>query len=244
MFAAAVGSRAEPAVEAARRRSAPATCSRSGWARSAWRSSARPRAVAMFVPVYLLAYLEHGAHGPDALRAPERRRGPTARATLISAEALATQGGALVANLAVARSRRRTGPRSSGRSPGRSSRHHDARGGGAALPDGAHRRGLTGVHPHLPASRFRLAGAEEAVWPAAAELGVPQVRDAAEHRGDPAPRPARSRPRCRETGAACRAPRRAPRAARASGRCSDRGSGRSRPDRSWRFPARARRPPC
>jgi MFS family permease len=60
-----------------------------------------PAAVAMFVPLYLLAYLSIGLTDPLHFELLNDAVGPTARATLISAEALATQGGALVANLAV-----------------------------------------------------------------------------------------------------------------------------------------------
>ncbi len=60
-----------------------------------------PATVAMFVPVYLLAYLSVGLMDPMHFELLNDAVGPTARATLISAEALATQGGALVANLAV-----------------------------------------------------------------------------------------------------------------------------------------------
>ena len=60
-----------------------------------------PEAVAIFVPLYLLAYLSIGLTDPLHYELLNDAVGPTARATLISAEALATQGGALVANLAV-----------------------------------------------------------------------------------------------------------------------------------------------
>jgi MFS family permease len=60
-----------------------------------------PEAVAIFVPLYLLAYLSMGLTDPLHYELLNDAVGPTARATLISAEALATQGGALVANLAV-----------------------------------------------------------------------------------------------------------------------------------------------
>ena len=55
----------------------------------------------MFVPLYLLAYLSMGMADPMHFELLNDAVGPTARATLISAEALATQAGALVANLAV-----------------------------------------------------------------------------------------------------------------------------------------------
>jgi len=58
-----------------------------------------------------------------------------------------------------------------------------------AAAGGAHGARLSGVHPHLPAARGRLAVAQEAVRPAAAELGVAQAGDPAEDRGDPATRP-------------------------------------------------------
>jgi MFS family permease len=60
-----------------------------------------PDTVAMFVPLYLLAYLSVGLTDPMHFELLNDAVGPTARATLISAEALATQGGALVGNLAV-----------------------------------------------------------------------------------------------------------------------------------------------
>jgi MFS family permease len=60
-----------------------------------------PDTVALFVPVYLLAYLSMGLADPLHFELLNDAVGPTARATLISGEALATQGGALVANLAV-----------------------------------------------------------------------------------------------------------------------------------------------
>src|SRR3954468_1155469 len=49
---------------------------------------------------------------------------------------------------------------------------------------------LASVDPHLPAPRGRPALVQEAIRPATAELGVAEVGDAAEHRRDPAPRPA------------------------------------------------------
>jgi MFS family permease len=60
-----------------------------------------PDSVAMFVPIYLVAYLSMGLADPLHFELLNDAVGATARATLISAEALATQGGALVANLAV-----------------------------------------------------------------------------------------------------------------------------------------------
>ena len=60
-----------------------------------------PDTVAMFVVLYLLAYLSMGLTDPIHFELLNDSVGPTARATLISAEALATQGGALVANLGV-----------------------------------------------------------------------------------------------------------------------------------------------
>jgi len=60
-----------------------------------------PGTVALFAPVYLLAYLGMGLTDPMHFELLNDAVGPTARATLISAESLATQGGALVANLAV-----------------------------------------------------------------------------------------------------------------------------------------------
>ncbi|HKP20147.1 MAG TPA: MFS transporter [Thermoleophilaceae bacterium] len=60
-----------------------------------------PDSVALFIPVYLVAYLTLGLADPLHFELLNDAVGPTARATLISGEALATQGGALVANLAV-----------------------------------------------------------------------------------------------------------------------------------------------
>ena len=60
-----------------------------------------PATVAGFIPVYLLAYLSMGLADPMHLELLNDSVGATARATLISAEALAAQGGALVANLSV-----------------------------------------------------------------------------------------------------------------------------------------------
>ena len=54
-----------------------------------------------FAVVYLLAYLGMGLAEPMHFELLNEDVGPTARATLISAEALAAQGGALVANLGV-----------------------------------------------------------------------------------------------------------------------------------------------
>jgi hypothetical protein len=60
-----------------------------------------PQSVAGFVLVYLLAYFGMGLAEPMHFELLNDAVGATARATLISAEALATQGGALVANLSV-----------------------------------------------------------------------------------------------------------------------------------------------
>jgi MFS family permease len=60
-----------------------------------------PGSAATFALVYLVAYLAMGTSDPMHFQLLNDAVGPTARATLISAEALATQGGALVANLAV-----------------------------------------------------------------------------------------------------------------------------------------------
>jgi MFS family permease len=60
-----------------------------------------PGSAAGFVPLYLLAYLSMGLTDPMHFELLNDAVGPTARATLISAEALAAQGGALVANLGV-----------------------------------------------------------------------------------------------------------------------------------------------
>ena len=56
---------------------------------------------ASFALFYLLAYLAMGLAEPMHYELLNDAVGPTARATLISAEALASQGGALVANLSV-----------------------------------------------------------------------------------------------------------------------------------------------
>jgi sugar phosphate permease len=60
-----------------------------------------PDAPIAFVAVYLLAYLGFGFAEPMHYELLNDAVGSTARATLISAESLATQGGALVANLGV-----------------------------------------------------------------------------------------------------------------------------------------------
>lgn len=60
-----------------------------------------PSAPAAFALVYLIAYFAMGLAEPLHFELLNEEVGPTARATLISAEALAAQGGALVANLGV-----------------------------------------------------------------------------------------------------------------------------------------------
>jgi MFS family permease len=60
-----------------------------------------PQSAAGFVLVYLLAYLGMGLAEPMHFELLNDAVGATARATLISAESLATQAGALVANLSV-----------------------------------------------------------------------------------------------------------------------------------------------
>jgi MFS family permease len=60
-----------------------------------------PQTAAGFAVVYLLAYLGLGLAEPMHFELLNDAVGAAARATLISAEALATQGGALVANLSV-----------------------------------------------------------------------------------------------------------------------------------------------
>jgi MFS family permease len=60
-----------------------------------------PGIVVPFVALYLLAYLSMGLCDPLHFELLNDAVGADARATLISADALATQGGALVANLAV-----------------------------------------------------------------------------------------------------------------------------------------------
>ena len=60
-----------------------------------------PVTPASFALVYLIAYFGLGLAEPMHFELLNEDVGPTARATLISAEALATQGGALVANLGV-----------------------------------------------------------------------------------------------------------------------------------------------
>src|SRR5215204_1898143 len=57
------------------------------------------------------------------------------------------------------------------------------------VPLGTHGPRLDGIHPHLPAAGRRHAFVMEAVGAAAAELGVAQVGDAAEHGRDPTARP-------------------------------------------------------
>ena len=60
-----------------------------------------PASPATFALVYLLAYLAMGIADPMHFELLNDAVGPTARATLISAESLAAQAGALVANLGV-----------------------------------------------------------------------------------------------------------------------------------------------
>ena len=60
-----------------------------------------PASAIGFVVLYLLAYLSVGLTDPLHFELLNDAVGPTARATLISAEALATQAGALAANLGV-----------------------------------------------------------------------------------------------------------------------------------------------
>jgi hypothetical protein len=60
-----------------------------------------PGSVALFTLLYLLAYLGLGVAEPMHFELLNDAVGPTARATLISAESLGTQAGALVANLSV-----------------------------------------------------------------------------------------------------------------------------------------------
>jgi MFS family permease len=60
-----------------------------------------PGSPAAFGAVYLLAYLGMGVAEPMHYELLNDAVGATARATLISAESLAAQGGALVANLSV-----------------------------------------------------------------------------------------------------------------------------------------------
>jgi len=61
-----------------------------------------PASPLAFAAVYLAAYLSFGAAEPMHYELLNDAVGAAARATLISAESLATQGGALVANLALA----------------------------------------------------------------------------------------------------------------------------------------------
>ena len=72
-----------------------------------------PQSAAGFVLVYLFAYFGMGVAEPMHFELLNDAVGATARATLISAEALATQAGALVANLSVGAARvlARPGPR-------------------------------------------------------------------------------------------------------------------------------------
>ena len=60
-----------------------------------------PGSAGPFAVVYLLAYLVSGVVEPMHFELLNDAVGPTARATLLSAESLATQGGALTANLGV-----------------------------------------------------------------------------------------------------------------------------------------------
>jgi MFS family permease len=60
-----------------------------------------PGSAASFAAIYLLAYLALGLAEPMHYELLNDAVGPTARATLISAEGLATQAGALVANIGV-----------------------------------------------------------------------------------------------------------------------------------------------
>jgi MFS family permease len=60
-----------------------------------------PGAVALFVPLYLLTYLSYGLVEPMHAELLNDAVGSDARATLISGESLAAQGGALVANLSI-----------------------------------------------------------------------------------------------------------------------------------------------
>jgi hypothetical protein len=60
-----------------------------------------PDAVGGFVVLYLVAYLSFGFVDPLHVELLNEAVGSQARATLISGESLATQGGALVANLSV-----------------------------------------------------------------------------------------------------------------------------------------------
>jgi MFS family permease len=60
-----------------------------------------PTTPVLFALVYLVAYFAMGLSDPMHFELLNEDVGPTARATLISAEALAAQGGALVANLGV-----------------------------------------------------------------------------------------------------------------------------------------------
>ena len=60
-----------------------------------------PGAVALFVALYLLTYLSYGLVDPMHAELLNDAVGSDARATLISGESLAAQGGALVANLSV-----------------------------------------------------------------------------------------------------------------------------------------------
>jgi Major Facilitator Superfamily len=60
-----------------------------------------PETPLAFAALYLLAYLVFGASEPMHLELLNDAVGPTARATLISGESLATQSGALVANLGI-----------------------------------------------------------------------------------------------------------------------------------------------
>ena len=60
-----------------------------------------PDAPLLFVALYLATYLSYGLVEPMHVELLNEAVGSDARATLISAESLAAQGGALVANLTV-----------------------------------------------------------------------------------------------------------------------------------------------
>jgi hypothetical protein len=99
MLAVALGACAS---ERLNRRLPAARLSARPWIRRRLDRCARSRPLpASFALFYLLAYLGMGLSGPMHYELLNDAVGSTARATLISGEALASQGGALVANLGV-----------------------------------------------------------------------------------------------------------------------------------------------
>ena len=212
MFAAAAGSALSPRIEERRAGLRPGYLLALGVAALSVTVLGAPGTVALFVFVYLLAYLSLGLIDPMHMELLNDAVGPTARATLISAESLATQGGALVANLAVGALASTHGA-ASGRSPGRSSPSRRSpwrcRSTGRRAPPRPDRRPSTSPSVPTP-TRARRGGA------------TPPRTEANLRRGQPMASSMSGNVR------GVSAPPRAPRAARASDRCSDRETGRSR----------------